>query len=245
MESLAKKYPKYYKALPPGVSPDAVDVYVINMMFPLDDPTGCLEHARKKLLVPGVRSGGKSMLKDVTEARDTLNRYITLMEAEEHTPGEDSSVDATPAPGTVMEDGWIVHSGEEMPEPLSDEQWVEVRLAGGHEWTGNYAKQAKDWVWGGGEGTVTRITHYRLLRFDTGSSIVGDLDETKRLVDDPDWFMHDGGPRPKGVAQRDKVLVRMSNGLEMVVPREAYKWCWEYRQDSPDAAPHIAAWRFA
>lgn len=79
MESLAQKYPKYYKALPAGVTPEEVDVYVINMMFPLDDPTGCLEHARKKLLVPGVRSGGKSMLKDVTEARDTLNRYIALM----------------------------------------------------------------------------------------------------------------------------------------------------------------------
>jgi hypothetical protein len=77
--SLAEKYPKYYKALPESVDPNAIDVYAINLMFPLDDHTGCLEHARKKLLVPGVRSGGKSMLKDVTEARDTLNRYIALM----------------------------------------------------------------------------------------------------------------------------------------------------------------------
>ncbi|MNN69936.1 hypothetical protein D3C81_1857630 [compost metagenome] len=48
-------------------------------MFPVEDVTGCILHARKKLLIPGVRSGGKSMLKDVTEARDTLNRYIALM----------------------------------------------------------------------------------------------------------------------------------------------------------------------
>ena len=51
-------------------------------MFPVDDPTGCILHARKKLLIPGVRSGGKSMLKDVIEARDTLNRYIDLMSDE-------------------------------------------------------------------------------------------------------------------------------------------------------------------
>lgn len=76
---LALLYPKYYKAVPPSVSPEEVDTYAINLMFPVDDPTGCILHARKKLLIPGVRSGGKSMLKDVTEARDTLNRYIALM----------------------------------------------------------------------------------------------------------------------------------------------------------------------
>lgn len=77
---LSDIYPQYYKALPAGVSPDEVDTYVLNLMFPVDDATGCILHARKKLLIPGVRSGGKSMLKDVKEARDTLNRYITLME---------------------------------------------------------------------------------------------------------------------------------------------------------------------
>ena len=76
---LSELYPKYYKGLPEGVDPSEVDTYVINKMFPVEDPTGCVLHARKKLLIPGVRSGGKSMLKDVTEARDTLNRYIALM----------------------------------------------------------------------------------------------------------------------------------------------------------------------
>ena len=79
--SLAEKYPQYYKKLPTGVPVDAIDTYAINLMFPVDDDTGCIIHARKKLLIPGVRSGGKSMLKDVKEARDTLNRYIALMEA--------------------------------------------------------------------------------------------------------------------------------------------------------------------
>ena len=79
---LSEKYPKYYRAIPEGVDPAEVDTYVINKMFPVDDPTGCLLHARKKLLIPGVRSGGKSLLKDVIEARDTLNRYIALMSDE-------------------------------------------------------------------------------------------------------------------------------------------------------------------
>lgn len=74
----AAKYPKYFKALPQGVSPDAVDTYAIAQMFPVDDPSGAILHARKKLLIPGVRSGGKSMRKDIIEARDTLNRWLEL-----------------------------------------------------------------------------------------------------------------------------------------------------------------------
>lgn len=77
---LSELYPQYYKSLPEGVDPSEVDTYVLNLMFPVVDATGCILHARKKLLIPGVRSGGKSLLKDVKEARDTLNRYIALME---------------------------------------------------------------------------------------------------------------------------------------------------------------------
>lgn len=74
--SLALMYPKYYKELPQGWT--VVDTYAVNILFPVDDPSGCLLHARKKLLIPGVRSGGKSMRKDVTEARDALNRWLEL-----------------------------------------------------------------------------------------------------------------------------------------------------------------------
>ena len=78
-KKLSELYPKYFKQLPSGVDPTEIDTYAINKMFPVDDPTGCIIHARKKLLIPGVRSGGKSMLQDITEARDTLNRFIALM----------------------------------------------------------------------------------------------------------------------------------------------------------------------
>lgn len=82
-KKLSELYPKYFKQLPSGVDPAEIDTYVINKMFPVDDPTGCIIHARKKLLIPGVRSGGKSMLQDITEARDTLNRFIALMASEQ------------------------------------------------------------------------------------------------------------------------------------------------------------------
>lgn len=74
----AMKYPQYYKAVPAHVPRDEVDTYVVNMMFPLVDDTGILLHARKKLLIPGVRSGGKTHVKDITEARDALNRWLAL-----------------------------------------------------------------------------------------------------------------------------------------------------------------------
>lgn len=238
MESLAKKYPKYYKALPPGVAPDAIDTYAIALMFPVDDPTGCILHARKKLLIPGVRSGGKSMLKDVTEARDTLNRYIAMMEAAE-TP-----VTLAPAPGTVVEDGWIVHGGNEMPEALDGDELVEVRVDGGDEYTGNFAKLARDWKWFT-DGRCLAITHYRLLKVIVDVSPHGVVDEGLALVGDPGWYSHTPGPRPGGVGPNDLVQVRLSNGHEVAVPRKAAAWDWAYTQIDNTKAPHIEAWRFA
>lgn len=81
--SLADLYPKYHKHIPKGWT--TIDVYAVCQLFPVDDPSGCINHARKKLLVPGVRTGGKSMYKDVMEARDTLNRWLEL-----NTPSTDS-----------------------------------------------------------------------------------------------------------------------------------------------------------
>lgn len=137
MESLAKKYPKYYKALPPGVKPDEIDTYVINAMFPVDDPTGTIIHARKKLLIPGVRSGGKSMLKDVIEARDTLNRYIALMSgtSEEQVPVEPIEHQLPlEMEGIGREyDTWYAYNADigKMPEGLHHKSIVTMRRVNG------------------------------------------------------------------------------------------------------------------
>lgn len=71
---MAEKYPAYWRTLDPNWI--AVDTYRINEMFPVDDASGRILHARKKLLVPGVRTGGKSMRKDIAEAVATLKQWL-------------------------------------------------------------------------------------------------------------------------------------------------------------------------
>jgi len=73
--SIADKYPQYYKKV--GAL-TAIDVYAVHHLFNIQDPSGCIQHASKKLLLAGVRTGNKSMVKDITEARDTLNRWLEL-----------------------------------------------------------------------------------------------------------------------------------------------------------------------
>jgi len=69
------KYPAYFK----DVSRiDFIDVYQVHNLFKRDDPSGAIQHASKKLLLSGVRTGGKSKESDVREARDTLNRWLEI-----------------------------------------------------------------------------------------------------------------------------------------------------------------------
>lgn len=73
--SLATKYPQYYKSTQ-GMT--ELDVYAVHKLFDIQDPSGAIQHASKKLLLSGVRTGNKSKFKDITEARDTLNRWLEL-----------------------------------------------------------------------------------------------------------------------------------------------------------------------
>ena len=75
VESLTQKYPAYYK----DVSHlDEIDVYAVHHIFNIQDPSGALQHASKKILLSGARTGGKSAFKDIKEARDTLTRWLQL-----------------------------------------------------------------------------------------------------------------------------------------------------------------------
>jgi hypothetical protein len=68
------KYPHYFK----DVSYlETVDVYRVLTLFKVNDP--CIQHAIKKLLCAGDR-GDKSMIKDITEARDSLNRHLEMLQ---------------------------------------------------------------------------------------------------------------------------------------------------------------------
>lgn len=74
-DSLSAKYPKYYK---PVGNLTEVDVYAVHKLFDIKDPSGAIQHASKKLLLSGVRTGGKSAYHDIKEARDTLTRWMQL-----------------------------------------------------------------------------------------------------------------------------------------------------------------------
>ena len=72
---MSELYPKYYKDFS---DVDEADVYLVHDRFKIEDPSGCIHHASKKLLLSGVRTGGKSKFDDVREARDTLNRWLEI-----------------------------------------------------------------------------------------------------------------------------------------------------------------------
>lgn len=74
-EAMHLKYPKYYKDVS---TLQHIDVYAVHRLFAIDDPSGALQHASKKLLLSGVRTGNKSKYKDIKEARDTLNRWLEM-----------------------------------------------------------------------------------------------------------------------------------------------------------------------
>lgn len=68
------KYPAYWRMLPKGWQ--CIDYYRVASLFPLNDPSQRLEHARKKLMLGGLRTGGKTLVDDIREARDTLTGWL-------------------------------------------------------------------------------------------------------------------------------------------------------------------------
>jgi hypothetical protein len=73
---MSEKYPKYYKKIPIGMT--EIDIYAVCQLFNVSDTSGAIHHAIKKLLLSGVRTGGKSVHSDIREARDTLNRFLQM-----------------------------------------------------------------------------------------------------------------------------------------------------------------------
>lgn len=72
-KALLDAYPQYYK----DVSHlEVIDVYRIIDLYGVTDPTA--QHSLKKLLLSGKRTGGKTVEKDLKEARDTLSRGLEM-----------------------------------------------------------------------------------------------------------------------------------------------------------------------
>lgn len=172
-DTIADKYPKYYKDVS-GV--DAIDVYSVHALFGIDDPSGAIQHASKKLLLSGVRTGGKSKADDIREARDTLTRWLEIQERLvkdlrdekygvakygfiERNLTEPPFPDSIP-PHTInaADQGWIEWKGGFCPVMGSD--WVEVDYGDGPE---KGPAGSFDWQWysNGGAGDITR---YRVVK---------------------------------------------------------------------------------
>ena len=66
-------YDKYFKDVR---HLDTIDVYRVLDLFGVTDHA--LGHAAKKILLCGVRTGGKNEMQEIIEARDTLNRWIEM-----------------------------------------------------------------------------------------------------------------------------------------------------------------------
>ena len=77
-QTMADHYPAYYKDVR---HLDSVDVYRVHRLFGVTDNE--IHHASKKLLLCGVRTGGKPARKEVEEARDTLNRWLEIQAEDE------------------------------------------------------------------------------------------------------------------------------------------------------------------
>lgn len=107
LRALLAKYPQYYK----DVSDlEVIDIYRILVLYTVTDP--CVAHAIKKLLLSGVRTGGKPVDKDITEARDTLNRYLLMRKEEVGCIPREPSVMV--APSAAMHDA----DGSPSPAPM-------------------------------------------------------------------------------------------------------------------------------
>lgn len=84
------KYGKYFKDIAKYLK---LDIYRVLDLYKVTDHA--IGHAVKKLLLAGDRTGGKSLVDDVTEARDTLNRWLEM---------RDEDLDGNPVDSRMLSD---------------------------------------------------------------------------------------------------------------------------------------------
>ncbi len=111
-----------------------IDIYRYLELLP-GDRGHAIEHALKKLALCGVRTGGKSFVKDITEARDTLNRWLDMRkeddahelelknEAERFAKEGNWPAEAEGRMAPVLQNG---NEGEHYIEPCMDLTGVEL-----------------------------------------------------------------------------------------------------------------------
>lgn len=73
-QELSARYPHHYRTVGDVTE---LDVFAINQMFGLQDPSGCLQHAVSRLLLASTHPT-RTTYADIREARDTLTRWLQL-----------------------------------------------------------------------------------------------------------------------------------------------------------------------
>jgi hypothetical protein len=79
---MIQKHSHYFKDVS---NLDCIDIYRVLTLWGITDP--CIQHAVKKLLVPGKRGAGKDINKDIQEAIDSLLRWQAMRNEERYLKG--------------------------------------------------------------------------------------------------------------------------------------------------------------
>lgn len=102
-----------------------IDVYRVSTLFGVTDP--CIQHAIKKLLVPGGRGAGKDIERDVQEAIDSLERWKAMRKED---AGSIPPTLPVPVPANIS--GMI----EEEGKVYLKKKWANSELRNVYGWDG-------------------------------------------------------------------------------------------------------------
>ena len=165
----ARKHSHYFRSVK---NLTEIDVYRICDMFRVDDHSGAIQHALKKLLLPGQRGAGKDQRKDIQEAVDTLQRKLQMMDedAVDTKPAEDGLIDSDPpwVPAAALGwfNSWIEVPAESMrmPSLLGPETNIDylTKSERDNKRFETHIEKAEGVCWGIPPSSPARIVAYRI-----------------------------------------------------------------------------------
>lgn len=95
-----EKYSKYFRDIS---HLEKIDIYRFLDLFNVTDHA--IGHAIKKLVIPGIRTGGKTTKQDLEEAMDTIKRKLEMMEEDDNFSRDYCAHDYKPIDGACPECG--------------------------------------------------------------------------------------------------------------------------------------------
>jgi len=120
-----------------------IDIYGVCEVFEVDDVSGRLHHAIKKILMAGKR-GSKGYRQDIQEAVDTLNEKLRALDS-----------------GKKNDAAWTSHDGSECP--VNDGAEIDILYRDGSEMIGTKCEpDGEFWRWDKESKGDTDIMGYRV-----------------------------------------------------------------------------------